>query len=302
MHIRVQSVVEDRFEQFLDESFDVGKGARDFGAVFGHWTLTDRAKRENVSRENVADENRTFDGLNPVTAKGVFEIVANEFFLAENDLLVEQLCHYFDRLSPREFILVQIVQQQFESIEDFVSIQLEIFGAVFEQMYEVLNDLGHFDELNLLTNVLLQILVTLIRCCVLFFVTAQVDEQELQQLRHHSEQFVVEIVIEFNIKLFVGRLSQCLNDVVDRLTDEFFDLAVVLRRTAADVHVSHEMDEQMRHLVHEFQGFAVLEHDFPFIFFPFLFLFFLFVSVLVTALFVGLSTVHLKLRILHMLA
>lgn len=71
-----------------------------------------------------------------------------------------------------------------------------------------------------------------------------------------------------------------MNDVVYALSDEVFDLVVVILITivgVGSVDVSHEMDEEMRHLVNEFERFAVLEDNFLllFVIFPFLIFFFI---------------------------
>jgi len=147
--------------------------------------------------------------------------------------------------------------------------------------------------LDLVSNVLLQVDVALIRRGVLFLVRSQVDKQELKQLGHHCKQLVVKVVIELVVELFIGRLSQRLDDVINALADQVFDLVVVLRISIGGVDVSHEVDEQVRNLVDEFEGFAIFENDLFFVsvFVPLLIFFF-----------IVLSLVDLVVRVLHIFA
>jgi len=68
-------------------------------------------------------------------------------------------------------------------------------------MYEIFDDFWHFYMLYLVRNMFFEILIALISG--LIFVASQVDEQELKQFCHHSEQFVVELPVKFVVELII---------------------------------------------------------------------------------------------------
>lgn len=145
---------------------------------------------------------------------------------------------------------------------------------------------------DLVGNVLLQVNVALVGVGVLVLVRSQVDEQELEQLGHDSEQFVVEVIVELVVELLVGGFAEGLDDVVNALPDKFFDFIVVLLVPVGGVDIGHQVNEEMRHLVDELERLAVLQHYL---------LFLLFFVPLPIFLFVVLALVDLVVGVLGML-
>jgi membrane protein required for beta-lactamase induction len=140
--------------------------------------------------------------------------------------------------------------------------------------------------------VFFEIEVALVGTSTLILIRSQIDEQKLEQFGHDSKQFIVKLIVELIIKVFIGSLSQRLDDVVYRLPDEFLDLVVVFLQPVGSINVGHQVNEQMRNLVDEFERFGVLEND------VLLFLFLLFLAVLF---FVVLAPIDLEFRLLHVL-
>jgi hypothetical protein len=146
---------------------------------------------------------------------------------------------------------------------------------------------------DLVGNVLLQVNVALVGVGVLVLVRSQVDEQELEQFGHDTEQFVVEVIVELVVELLVGGFAEGLDDVVNALPDKFFDFIVVLLVPVGGVDIGHQVNEEMRHLVDEFERLAVLQHYL---------LFLLFFVPLPIFFFVVLALVDLVVGVLGMLA
>lgn len=84
-----------------------------------------------------------------------------------------------------------------------------------------------------------------------------------------------------------------MDDVIDGLSDQILNLAVIIGRPIRGIHIGHQMNEKMGNLVDEFQRFGVLEDDF----------FFVTLTILpLISLFVVLPAVDFEFRILHVLA
>ena len=174
---------------------------------------------EQGGREDVGHQDRRTDHLDPVAADGVFRIISEDLPPAEYGLFVKNLAQNLQSIILGQFVLIQIIEQQLQPIDDLIPVELEILGAILEQMYEILDNIVHLDELDLIRNVLLQVSVRLGRAAALLLVRPEVDEQKLEQFGHDAKKLIVELIIELVVELLIGGALERLDDIIDRFSD-----------------------------------------------------------------------------------
>lgn len=81
-------------------------------------------------------------------------------------------------------------------------------------MYEILDNIVHLDELDLIGDMLLQISVRLGRAAALLLIRPEIDEQKLEQFGHDTEKLIVELIIELVVELLIGGALERLDDII----------------------------------------------------------------------------------------
>lgn len=178
-----------------------------------------RSYGEQGGRKDVGHQDRGTDHLDPIAADGVFRIISEDLPLAEYGLFVENLTQNLQSIVLGQFVLIQIIEQQFQPIDNLISVQLEILRAILEQMYEILDNIVHLDELDLIGDMLLQISVRLRRAAALLLIRPEIDEQKLEQFGHDTEKLIVELIIELVVELLIGGALERLDDIIYRFSD-----------------------------------------------------------------------------------